>query len=465
MEFHDVLRVKILHKPGMMAKLCTVIAERAAIVGDIETIATGGDHSIRDITIEAKDDETIDAVTTKLREVAGIEVLSRVDKVFEKHRGGKIEVKSRVTVEKIADLRQIYTPGVARVCRAIHKQPELARDLTWAGKTIAICTNGTRVLGLGDIGPLASLPVMEGKAVLYDRCIGVGAVPILIDAKDAATFVETVVRISKSFGGIHLEDISAPECFEIEAELDRRLDMPVMHDDRHGTAIAALVAARNACRIAKLDLKSLKVGMIGCGAAGTGITELMLAYGVKDMLVADRNADFVARLVKLGARAADLKGLLAEADVVISATGVPGLIPKEAIRKGQIILALSNPDAEIDPDVALAAGASFAATGKSVNNLLGFPGLFKGALDAQSDRISPAMKLAAADAIIRHTPEGALTPDGLDRSLHEDVATAAREAAIESGHSRLSGTTQRATMLWSASGKGARNRPATPDRS
>ncbi len=464
MEFYDVLRVRLRHRPGMMAKLCAVIAEHGAIVGDIETIATGGEHSVRDITIEAKDDETIGAITSKLGETDGIRVLSRVDQVYDRHRGGKIEVKARVRVEKIADLRQIYTPGVARVCRAIHKEPELARELTWAGNTIAICTNGTRVLGLGDIGPLASLPVMEGKAVLYDRCIGLGAVPILVDAKDAPTFVETVARIARSFGGIHLEDISAPECFEIESELDRRLDIPVMHDDRHGTAIAALVAARNACRISERDLRSLKVGMIGCGAAGTGITELMLAYGVKDMLVADRNADFVARLVKLGARAADVKGLLAEADVVVSATGVPGLIPREAIRKGHIILALSNPEAEIDPDEALAAGASFAATGKSVNNLLGFPGLFKGALDARSDRISPAMKLAAVEAIIRHTPDGALTPDGLDRTLHEDVATAAREAAIASGHSRLGATTQRATLLWSASGKGAPDRPKTPGK-
>jgi malate dehydrogenase (oxaloacetate-decarboxylating) len=456
MEFHDVLRVRITHKPGFMAKLCTAVAEKGAILGDIETIATGGEFSIRDVTIEARDDATIDAITERLKEIPGIEVLSRVDKVYSKHRGGKIEVRSRVPVDKIADLRQIYTPGVARVCRAIHKEPELARELTWRGRTVAICTNGTRVLGLGDIGVLASLPVMEGKAVLYHRCIGLGAVPILVEAKDAKTFVETVERIAKSFGGIHLEDISAPECFEIEAELDRRLDVPVMHDDRHGTAIAALVAARNACRIAGLDLKSLKVGMIGCGAAGTGITELFLAYGVKDVLVADRNRDFVARLERMGARGVELGTLMAEAQVVIAATGVPGLISRDAIRKGQVILALSNPEAEIEPEVALAAGASFAATGKSVNNLLGFPGLFKGALDAQSDRISAGMKLAAVDAIIRHTPEGSLTPDGLDMALHEDVATAAREAAIAGGHSRIQGATQRATLLWTSSGKGAR---------
>ncbi len=456
MEFHDVLRVRFVHRPGTLARFCQAVADKNAMIGDIETVATGGDFSIRDVTIEARDDETIDAVVANLRNVPGVEVVSRVDKVYDRHRGGKIKVVSRVPVEKIADLRQIYTPGVARVCRAIHKEPELARDLTWRGSTVAICTNGTRVLGLGDIGVLASLPVMEGKAVLYERCIGLSAVPILIEAKDAPTFVSTVERIAKSFGGIHLEDISAPECFDIESELDRRLDVPVMHDDRHGTAVAALVAARNACRISSLDLKALKVGMIGCGAAGTGITELLIAYGVKDVLVTDRNQDFVARLVKIGARGVELHGLLAEADVVISATGVPGLIPKEAIRKGQVILALSNPEAEIDPEVALAAGASFAATGKSVNNLLGFPGLFKGALDAQSDRISPAMKLAAVEAIIRHTPEGALTPDGLDRALHEDVATAAREAAIAGGHSRLKGSTQRASLLWSASGKGAR---------
>jgi malate dehydrogenase (oxaloacetate-decarboxylating) len=462
MEFHDVLRVRILHKPGYMAKVCATVADLGAILGDIETVATGGETSVRDITIEARDAGTVDGIVERLDAIPGIEVVSHVDRVFDRHRGGKIRVASRVTVEKISDLRQIYTPGVARVCRAIEKEPDLARELTWRASSVAICTNGTRVLGLGDIGPVASLPVMEGKAVLYDRCIGLSGVPILVNAKDAKTFVETVARIALSFGGIHLEDISAPECFEIEAELARRLDMPVMHDDRHGTAVAALVAAKNACRLVGLDLKTLRVGMIGAGAAGTGITELLLAHGVGEMLVTDRNPDFVARLVKEGARAVDFAGLLREADVVIAATGKAGLIPAASVRKGQVILALSNPEAEIEPEAALAAGASFAATGASVNNLLGFPGLFKGALDAQSDRISSAMKLAAVEAIIRHTPEGSLTPDGLDRSLHEEVARVAREAAIAGGHSRLK--SQRATVLWSASGKGAAAPKSPPQK-
>lgn len=453
MEFHDVLRVKIAHRPGYMAKLCQAVADAGAIIGEIETVSTGGEFSIREITVEAKGESVIEDVENRLRGIPGIDVQSRVDRVFERHKGGKIGVRSRVPVEKVSDLRQIYTPGVARVCRAIHSAPELASELTWRSNTVAICTNGTRVLGLGDIGVLAALPVMEGKAVLYDRCIGLSAVPILVEAKDAPTFVATVERIAKTFGGIHLEDISAPECFEIEAELDRRLDIPVMHDDRHGTAVAALVAAKSACRMAGLDLGKLTVGMIGCGAAGTGISELMLAHGVGGMLVTDRNESFVARLVKEGATATDLAGLMASADVVVSATGVPGLIPADLIRKGQIVLALSNPQAEIDPDVALAAGARFAATGKSVNNALGFPGLFKGALDALSDRISPGMKLAAAEAILRHTPADALTPDGLDRALHEDVARTVRDTAIREGHSRRRDS--RATLLWAASNKGA----------
>jgi malate dehydrogenase (oxaloacetate-decarboxylating) len=453
MEFHDVLRVKILHRPGQLAKLCQAVADVGAIIGDIETVSTGGDWSVREITVEGKDEAMIESICEKIGGLDGISLLSRVDRVFERHRGGKIQVTSRVKLDKVSDLRQIYTPGVARVCRAIQKTPELANDLTWKGQTVAICTNGTRVLGLGDIGVLGSLPVMEGKAVLYERCIGLSAVPILVDAKDAVTFVQTVERIAQSFGGIHLEDISAPECFEIESELDRRLDIPVMHDDRHGTAIAALVAARNACKLSELDLKTLKVGMIGCGAAGTGISELMLAFGVGELLVTDRNADFVARLVKQGATATDLEGLMKAADVVVSATGVPGLIPVEMIRKGQIVLALSNPEAEIDPDLALKAGARFAATGKSVNNLLGFPGLFKGALDAHSDRISPGMKLAAVEAILRHTPEGALTPDGLDRALHEDVAKSVRETAVKEGYGKRRDT--RATLLWRESGRGA----------
>ncbi|MBI3724796.1 NAD-dependent malic enzyme [bacterium] len=258
MEFHEVLRVRSRHRPGFMAKLCSAVSTAGAIIGEIETVSTGGDFSVRDITVEAKDEAMVEDVVKGIEQIDGISVLSRIDRVFEKHRGGKIQVVSRVKLEKVSDLRQIYTPGVARVCRAIEKEKDLVRELTWTGSSVAICTNGTRVLGLGDIGVEASLPVMEGKAVLYEKCAGLSAVPILVDAKDAATFIATVEKIAKSFGGIHLEDISAPECFEIEAELDRLLDRPVMHDDRHGTAVAALVAAKNACRLAGFDLKTRK---------------------------------------------------------------------------------------------------------------------------------------------------------------------------------------------------------------
>ena len=433
MEFHDVLRVRIRHKPGFMAKLCTAVAEKGAILGDIETIATGGEHSIRDVTIEAKDDATIESVTARLSEIEGISVLSRVDKVYERHRGGKLEVRSRVRLEKISDLRQIYTPGVARVCRAIHKAPELARELTWAGSNVAICTNGTRVLGLGDIGVRASLPVMEGKAVLYERCIGLSAVPILVDTKDPGTFVKTVETIAASFGGIHLEDISAPECFEIERRLIEALPQPVMHDDVHGTAVVTMAAAIAACRQVDMRLDEAVVGQIGLGAAGYGIASLIHDAGVKRVIATDPSPWAQEQAREHGIEIVDLATVMAEADVVVATTGRAGLISPDLVRPGQVILALTNPVPEIEPDAAVAAGAAFAADGTSVNNVLGYPGIFRGALLAGASEINLTMKRAAAWALAGLTVESELVPDVLDRNVHETVAQAVRQAAIESG--------------------------------
>jgi len=436
MEFHDVLRVRILHKPGYLAKLCAAVADVGAMIGDIETVATGGDNSVRDITLEAKDEQTIDRVVEKIKSIAGLDVLSRVDRVFDRHRGGKIQVKSRVPLEKIADLRQIYTPGVARVCRAIQKEPALSRELTWAGRTVAICTNGTRVLGLGDIGVLASLPVMEGKAVLYDRCIGLSAVPILVEAKDAPTFIATVERIAKSFGGIHLEDISAPECFEIEAELDRRLDIPVMHDDRHGTAVAALAAIMGACAQLGRPLERQTIGQIGLGAAGFGIACLARKARAKAVLATDPDPLAQTHADANGIEIADFETVMARADIVVAATGRPGLIGSEMIRKGQVVFALTNPEPEIQPQVALRAGAAFAADGASVNNVLAFPGIFLGALSCGARTISTVMKLAAAQAIVKLTRQSELVPDPLDPAVHRAVATAVAGAARGEGLDR-----------------------------
>jgi malate dehydrogenase (oxaloacetate-decarboxylating) len=293
------------------------------------------------------------------------------------------------------------------------------------------------VLGLGDIGPVASMPVMEGKAVFYHQLAGVSAMPILIDARDVDTFVETVVRIAPGFGGIHLEDISAPECFEIEARLIERLPQPVMHDDVHGTAVVTLAAALVACRQAGLTLEEEVVGQIGLGAAGFGIAALMVDAGVKRVLASDPNPLSHERARAKGIEIVEMETLMQEADVVVATTGVPGLIKPEMVREGQVILAITNPYPEIEPEDALAAGAAFAADGKSVNNVLGYPGIFRGALLSGAKQINSEMKIAAAEVLASLTPEGELVPPALDPSVHMQVSEAVREAAVKSGAARL----------------------------
>jgi malate dehydrogenase (oxaloacetate-decarboxylating) len=334
-------------------------------------------------------------------------------------------------------MRDVYTPGVARACQAIAEEPSLARELTMIGRSVAICTNGTRVLGLGDIGPVASMPVMEGKAVFYHQLAHVSAMPILVDTNDVDEFVETVVRISPTFGGIHLEDISAPECFEIEARLIEALPQPVMHDDVHGTAVVTLAAALVACRHAGLTLDEEVVGQIGLGAAGYGIAALMVDAGAERVLGSDPNSLSHERASAKGIEITDMQTVMAEADLVVATTGVPGLIEPGMVREGQVILALTNPYPEIEPDAALAAGAAFAADGRSVNNVLGYPGIFRGALLSGAERINAEMKLAAADILASLATGSELVPDALDPDVHSQVASAVREAAIESGVARL----------------------------
>jgi malate dehydrogenase (oxaloacetate-decarboxylating) len=305
------------------------------------------------------------------------------------------------------------------------------------GRSVAICTNGTRVLGLGDIGPVASMPVMEGKAVFYHQLAGISAMPILIDARDVDTFVETVVRIAPTFGGIHLEDISAPECFEIETRLIEALDKPVMHDDVHGTAVVTLAAVFVACRHAGLTLEEEVVGQIGLGAAGFGIAALMVDAGARRVLGSDPNPLSHERAEKKGIEIADMETVMREADIVIATTGRPGLIDPGMVREGQVILALTNPYPEIDAEVAVEAGAAFAADGTSVNNVLGYPGIFRGALLSGAEEINLPMKLAAAETIASLATGSELVPDALDSRVHEQVADSVREAAIQSGIAHL----------------------------
>ena len=316
-----------------------------------------------------------------------------------------------------------------RVCLAIRDDPAMASLYTNLPNTVAVVTNGTAVLGLGDIGPLAALPVMEGKSALFAALVGIIAVPILIDTREPARVIDTVTAIAPSFGAIQLEDIAAPECFEIEAELIRRLVRPVLHDDQHGTAVVTLAALLTAMRRVGGRLEDRTVGQVGMGAAGLGIARLLKAHGVRRLLGSDLREDSLVRLTAIGGERADLATVMRESDVVIATTGVRGLIRPEWVRGGQVILALSNPDAEIEPIQALERGAAFAADGKSINNVSGFPGLFKGALEAGAARFSDAMLMAAAARLSQLAGAEALLPDPLDLEAHAAVAAAVRAAA------------------------------------
>jgi malate dehydrogenase (oxaloacetate-decarboxylating) len=430
-------RLRIPHRAGQLAKVSTRISEYGGLIGDVSTIAVAKHEALREITIELRDRDHAISLAAGLNDLEGVSVAWFHDRAFIAHDGGKIEVRGMREIVTNQDVRDVYTPGVARVCTAISEFPDLATRFTSIGRSVAICTNGTRVLGLGDIGPVASMPVMEGKSLFYAQLVGVSATPILIDTKNVDEFVDTVVRIAPGFGGIHLEDISAPECFEIERRLIEALPAPVMHDDVHGTAVVTMAAAIAACRQVDIRLDATVVGQIGLGAAGYGIATLIHDAGVRRVLASDPSERAQQQAAARGIEIATLERVMAEADVVVATSGVPGLIKPEMIRPGQVILALTNPVPEIEPDDALAAGAAFAADGTSVNNVLGYPGIFRGALDAHAKEINLEMKRAAAWALAGLTVESELVPDVLERSVHESVAEAVRLAAIDSGVAQL----------------------------
>ena len=430
-------RLRIPHRAGQLAKVSTRISEYGGLIGDVSTIAIAKHEALREITVELRDKDHADALAAGLDDLEGVTVAWFHDRAFLAHDGGKLEVVGRREIVTNQDVRDVYTPGVARVCTAIAEFPQLAARFTMIGRSVAICTNGSRVLGLGDIGPVPAMPVMEGKAMFYAQLVGVSAVPILLDTHDVDAFVDTVIRIAPGFGGIHLEDISAPECFEIERRLIEALPVPVMHDDVHGTAVVTMAAAIAACRQVDIRLDQAVVGQIGLGAAGYGIASLIHDAGVRRVLATDPNQGARARAAERGIEIAELETVMREADVVVATSGRPGMIAPELVREGQVILALTNPAPEIEPEVALAAGAAFAADGTSVNNVLGYPGIFRGALLAGASAINLEMKRAAAWALAGLTVESELVPDVLDRSVHESVAQAVRQAAIDSGVANL----------------------------
>ncbi|HSB73940.1 MAG TPA: malic enzyme-like NAD(P)-binding protein [Candidatus Methylomirabilis sp.] len=428
------LRVHIQDRPGYLGRLCTAIGQAGGNIGELETVSLGLVRNTRDLTIYVDDEAHLERVVEAIRALSGIELAEVVDEVLKRHEGGKIAVTSRYPLNSIADMRKVYTPGVARVCKLIQSDPALASRYTGIANTVAIVTNGTAILGLGPIGPVAGMPVMEGKAVLLERLVGINGVPILLTTREVPEFVETVTRIAPTFGAINLEDVAAPECFEIESRIQAALDIPVMHDDQHGTGVVVLASLLTACALSGLTLSEQAVGIIGLGAAGMGISKLLLSYGIKHLIGTDLKAEAMRRLEEAGGVRASLEGVMGEAMIVVATTGAPGLIRAGLVRKGQVILALSNPNAEIRPEDALSAGAAFAVDGKVVNNALAFPGIFRGALDARAHRITEPMKIAAAKAIAAMAPEGELVPEILDRSVHAEVARAV--AAASAGPAR-----------------------------
>jgi malate dehydrogenase (oxaloacetate-decarboxylating) len=429
MKIPQVLVIEVMRAPGHLANVLAQVGFAGLVVENLEAISRSSSHTVWELTIEIDENEELYLID-HINALPFANVKGHSDRVFDQHKGGKIKSVSKVQITSHQVLRDIYTPGVARVCLAIQEDKEKAREYTNINNTVAVVTNGTAILGLGDIGAVAGMPVMEGKAALFSVFADITGVPILIENKDSQTIIDTVVAIAPSFGAIQLEDIGAPQCFEIEKALIEKLDIPVLHDDQHGTAVVALAALITATKRVGKNLRECMAGQIGLGAAGIGISRLLLKYGVQGMYGADLNEQAVAHFESLGGTGASLPDLMAKSDVVISTTGVKGLIKPEMVRQGQVILALTNPDPEIEPDVALLAGAAFAADGKGVNNVLGFPGLFRGVIDAGVKYFTDDILIAAAECLSAMAPEGMLIPDPLDRAVHDQVAEAVKKAAL-----------------------------------
>jgi len=432
MRIPEILLIESEHKPGSLAKVLQVIGEAGIVVEHLHSLRRHQDKTVWEVTLEM-DEDADRSLYDKINALPNAKIIGKSDRVFDRHKGGKIEMVSKVPLDAIQQLRDLYTPGVARVSLAIQKDPAKAWEYTNLGNTVGIITNGTAVLGLGDIGPLAGLPVMEGKSMIYAKFTGISGIPILLSDKDPKKVIETVLAIESSFGAIHLEDIGAPGCFEIEEELVKRLKKPVLHDDQHGTAVVTLAGLISASQRVKRDLKSCVVGQIGLGAAGIGIVRLLARYGVKAVLGADKREEALLRIERMGGERATLDQLMQQADIVIATTGVKGLIKPEMVRKGQIVFALSNPEPEISARLALEAGAAYATDGRSVNNALGYPALFRGALDARARCFTDAMLFAAAAKLAELAPQDELLPEPLDRHVHAAVAEAVKEAALKSG--------------------------------
>ena len=430
------VRVRNIQEHGILANLLNAIAQAGGSVGTISLLWEAHHNVERDIAIYADDETQLEKILAAMAANQGTQILEIRDQVLEMHQLGKIAVRSRFIIDSPSTLRRVYTPGVAEVCMKIAKDPSLARRYTAISHLVAIVTDGTAILGLGDIGPVAGMPVMEGKAMLMETLVGLSGMPILLDTKDSDKIVDTVATIAPTFAAIQLEDISAPRCFDIEANLQKRLDIPVMHDDQHGTAVVVTAALTSICYNVRTNLTKATIGQIGLGAAGLATGKMLMEVTGKPVMGADISEKALQRFKEAGGIPATLEEIMAKADIVIGTTGCPGLIKPEMVRKGQIILALSNPNPEIKPDDAANAGAACATDGRSVNNILGFPGILRGVVDIQAPYISPEMYQAAAEAIANLTPSGEIIPNPLDKKVHRAVAAAVAKKAIEQGLAR-----------------------------
>jgi malate dehydrogenase (oxaloacetate-decarboxylating) len=454
------MRVRLPERAGAFGRVATAVGSTGASLGAIDLVRVEGGTKWRDVTAACVDAVHGDRVVAAVREVKGVTVEKVLDRTFQLHEGGKISVSPSVPVKTRDDLSMAYTPGVARVCSAIHLEPERAWSLTVKGNTVAVVTDGTAVLGLGDIGPEAAMPVMEGKAVLFKEFAGVDAFPLCLATTDVDEIVAVVKAASPTFGGINLEDIAAPRCFEIERRLREELEIPVFHDDQHGTAIVILAALLNALRVVGKRVEDVRVVMTGAGAAGTACAKIMLAEGVRDLVVCDINGALYAGRPGLDDAGTDLAALtnldgargtadelLAGADVFIGVSA-PGAVSAAAVRTmapEAIVFALANPTPEVMPEE-IEGAAAIIATGRSdypnqINNVLAFPGVFRGALDVRARTVNEAMKLAASRAIaavIRPDELDAeyIVPSPLNRDVAPAVAAAVAEAAVRTGVAR-----------------------------
>jgi malate dehydrogenase (oxaloacetate-decarboxylating) len=458
--FSATMRVRLENHPGAFAALAEAIGDAGGLLGAIDLVRVGRGHKVRDVTFLAADAAHVDRILAAVRHVHGIEVEHISDRTFLAHLGGKLEVTPRTPLKTRDDLSIAYTPGVGRVSSAIAEDPSKVWSLTIKQNTVAVVSDGTAVLGLGDIGPEGALPVMEGKAVLFKEFGGVDAWPVCLATKDVDEIVSTVTAIAPVFGGINLEDISAPRCFEVERRLRETLDIPVFHDDQHGTAIVVLASLLNALRVVDKELESVRIVITGVGAAGTAVTKTLLAAGARDIVGCDREGALFRDRPDLTPAKSEYAGLtnprglrcsadeaLEGADVYLGLSS-PGAVSAEAIRRmadRAVIFAMANPIPEVMPEE-IEGDVEVIATGRSdypnqINNVLAFPGVFRGALDVRASEITSEMEVAAARAIAEIVkPEELeadyIVPSAFNRDVAPAVAKAVAQAAERSGVAR-----------------------------